>query len=191
MIVLVATLLTGCSPQPASIKFEGEQTVTVHKMDAIAMNKATVLGKDGKKLDPQPTAACEAKPATVAKLDKDKVFPVAAGEATIVSKIGEVKGMYKFVVAPPDKVEIAGYTAGTPVNKGATVTLTAAVKAGDKVVMGETVEWSSSDANMASVDAAGLVTGVNVGKATITAKAGALSATVDIDVADAAIAATP
>ena len=47
---------------------------------------------------------------------------------------------------------------------------------------GETVTWSSSDANIASVDSDGKVTAKAIGKATITAKAGTSSATCEINV---------
>jgi hypothetical protein len=189
MIALVAILLTGCSPQPASIKFDGEATVTVHKTDVVPMNKATVLDKDGKKIDPQPALACTANPATVAKLDKDKITPVANGESTVECKVNEVKGSYKFVVALPDKVEIAGYTAGTPWPVGQAAMLTATVKAGDAAVDGQTVTWASNNEAVATVDAKGNVMGVSAGKATITATAGTLSATVDVEIGGAAMAA--
>lgn len=194
MIALVASLLIGCAPQPAKITFDGEQAVTVHSLDAVAVNKANVLDKEGKKLEPQPTLTWTVTPATVAKLDKDKVTPVANGEAMVEAKVGEVKGSYKFIVALPDKVEVAGYTAGTPWPVGQTAALTAAVKAGDAVVEGQKVEWSSADANVASVDATGNVTGVAVGKTSITAKSGELTASVEVEItaavaADAAAAA--
>lgn len=47
---------------------------------------------------------------------------------------------------------------------------------------GETVTWSSSDTNIASVDSDGKVTAKAIGKATITAKAGTSSATCEINV---------
>ena len=190
MLSIVASLLIGCSPEPASIKFDGDATVTVHTMDASPVNKATVLDKDGKALDPQPQINWSVNPASVAKLDGAKVVPVANGEATVEAKVGEVKGSYKFVVALPDKVEIAGYTAGTPWPVGQSTTLTATVKAGDATVDGQKVEWSSSDANIAEVDANGAVMGKAEGAATITAKSGDLSATVDVTIGGAAVATT-
>ena len=182
MITLVATLLMGCSPTPAKITFDGEQTVTVHNLDAVAVNKANVLDAEGKKIEPQPTITWSVNPATVAKLDKDKVVPVATGEAMVEAKVGEVKGSYKFVVALPDKVEVAGYSAGTPWPVGQAAALTATVKAGDKAVEGQKVEWTSSDAAIATVDANGSVTGVAVGKTTITAKSGELTGSVEVEI---------
>lgn len=189
MIALVASLLVGCAPEPASIKFTGEPTVTVHTMDAVAVNKATVLDKEGKAIDPQPKLTWKVTPDTVAKLDEAKgmVTPVGNGEATVEASVGTVKGSYKFVVALPDKVEIAGYSG--PIGVGASVTLTGTVKAGDMVVPGQTVTWSTSDDKVATVDAGGIVTGVAVGKATITGTSGSLTATVEVEVSDAVAAA--
>lgn len=189
MVALLALALTGCSPTPASIKFDGEPTTTVHTLDAQAVKKATVLDADGKALDPQPTdLSWSVNPATVATLDKTNVKPVGNGEATVEAKVGEVKASYKFIVALPDKVEIAGYTAGTPVAVGATQALTAAVMAGADKVDGTQITWESANTAVATVDASGTVTGVTMGTSTIKATAGELSATVDVTIGDAAAA---
>lgn len=196
MVALLA-LLVGCAPEPASIKFDGEPTVTVHTLDAVEVAKATVLDANGKALEPQPTnLTWTVNPPAVATLEGTQVKPVASGEATIEAAIGEVKSQYKFVVALPDRVEIAGYTAGTPVGVGGTATLTAKVLAGDKEVAGQTVAWAIDDTTKATVDANGVVTGVAEGPAKVTATSGALSAVLDIQVGGAvaatdAAAATP
>lgn len=189
MVALLVLALTGCSPTPASIKFDGEPTTTVHTLDAQAVKKATVLDADGKALDPQPAdLSWSVNPATVATLDKTNVKPVGNGEATVEAKVGEVKASYKFIVALPDKVEIAGYTAGTPVAVGATQALTAAVMAGADKVDGTQITWESANTAVATVDASGTVTGVTAGTSTIKATAGELSATVDVTIGDAAAA---
>lgn len=190
MIALVASLLLGCSPQPASIKFDAPGPVTVHTLDAMPVAKVTVMDKENKKLEPQPTLTWTVTPATVAKLDKDKVTPVANGEATVEAKVGEVKGSYKFIVALPDKVEIAGYTAGQPWPVGQAAALKASVKAGKDVVEGQAVTWASNNEAVATVDATGNVMGVSAGKATITATSGALSSTVEVEIGAAAPVAT-
>ena len=188
MLSLIASLLIGCSPAPDSIKFDGEATVTVHTTDAVAVNKATVLDKDGKALDPQPAVTWAISPDSVAKLDATKVVPVANGEATVEAKVGEIKGAYKFVVALPDKVEIAGYTAGQPWPVGQGAQLTATVKAGEAAVEGQAVTWSSSDANIAEVDANGNVMGKADGKATVTATSSTLTANVEVTIGGAVAA---
>ena len=68
---------------------------------------------------------------------------------------------------------------------GATIQLTAEVRDQNATVMaGATVTWSSGDSSVATVDASGLVTGVAVGAATITARAGSGQGTAEITVMD-------
>jgi hypothetical protein len=67
------------------------------------------------------------------------------------------------VVVTPDAATIA-FAATTPL----TATLT---DSRGNVLTGRTVTWSSSNANVASVDATGIVTGITAGTATITATA--------------------
>jgi hypothetical protein len=188
MVALLALL--ACSPEPASIKFDGEPTVTVHTLDAVGVQKATVLDADGKAIEPQPQLTWSVNPPAVAKLEGDKVTPVANGESTVEAAVGAVKGNYKFVVALPDKIEIAGYTAGTPWPAGQSAKLDAKVMAGDKVVEGQTVTWSSNNEAVATVAADGTVNGVADGTATITATSGALTASQDVTIGGA-VAAVP
>lgn len=190
MVALLA-LFVGCAPTPASIKFDGDAKVSVHKLDQVAMLKATVLDADGKAIEPQPALTWTVTPVTVAKLEGAKVTPIANGEATVAASVGTVKNQYAFVVALPDKVEIAGYTAGTAWPVGQPGPLTAVVKSGDTVVVGETITWSTSADTVATVAADGIVTGVAPGTVTITATSGAFSAPIEVTIGDAAaIAAT-
>lgn len=200
MLSLVAALLIGCAPEPASIKFAGEPVTTVHTMDAVPVNKATVLDKEGKALPEQPKLTWKATPDTVAGLDaaKGMLTPKGNGEATVEATVGTVKGTYKFVVAMPDKVEVSGYTAGSAWPVGQAAQLKADVKAGDAVVGGQAVVWESSNTAVATVDDKGNVMGVAEGMATIKATSGTLSATVDVTIggapavaADGAPPATP
>jgi uncharacterized protein YjdB len=187
-MVALLSLFIACAPQPASIKFDAE-SVTVNALDAAPVAKATVLDAEGNALAEQPALTWTVDPATVATLDGMNVKPVASGEATVTAAVGEVKGSYKFVVALADKVEIAGYTAGSAWPVGGTVTLTPTVKAGETVLANQTVTWSSSDENVASVDASGVVTGKADGKATITAKLNdTVSSAVEIAVGTAVVA---
>lgn len=188
MVALLA-LFVGCAPTPASIKFDGDAKVTVNTLDKVDALKATVLDAEGKAIEPQPALTWTVSPDTVAKLEGTQVAPVANGEATVTAAVGEVKANYTFVVALPDKVEIAGYTAGTPWPVGQSAQLKAMVKAGEAEVAGQTVTWTSSSDAVATVAADGTVTGVAAGTATITATSGALSATVDVTIGGEAVAA--
>ncbi len=188
-MVALLSLFIACAPTPHSVKFEGDSKVTVHTVDAMPVAKATVLDEAGKALPEQPKLDWSVEPATVAKLDGMNVVPVANGEAKVTAKVGEVSGSYTFVVALPDKVEVAGWTAGSPWPVGAETQLTAAVKAGETVLEGQKVEWSTSDAAIATV-ADGKVMGVAAGKATITAKLNeTVAGTLEVEIGGAAVAA--
>ena len=83
--------------------------------------------------------------------------------------------------ARPTTVTVSPATA--PLALGATVQLMAEVRDQNAGVMaGATVTWSSSDTSVATVNASGLVTGVGVGAATITASAGSRQGTAEITV---------
>src|SRR5205823_5662022 len=74
---------------------------------------------------------------------------------------------------PPQPAPVASVTvspAATSVSVGATVQLTATLKdASGNVLTGRSLTWASSTLGMATVSTGGLVTGVAVGAATITA----------------------
>lgn len=58
----------------------------------------------------------------------------------------------------------------SPISIGDTYTSTPTLKAGETVIEGKTIIWSSNNENVATVDENGTVTGVAAGKANITAK---------------------
>ena len=70
--------------------------------------------------------------------------------------------------------------------EGATLALNASVMPADEET--ESIEWSTSDAAVATVDESGLVTAISAGTATITAKAGELTATCEVTVERAFVA---
>ena len=78
-----------------------------------------------------------------------------------------------------EKIEITSTV--KEVTEGEKITLEA--KVSPENATNKTVTWSSSDATVATVDKNGVVTGVKAGKATITAKAGEKSTTVEITMA--------
>ena len=116
----------------------------------------------------------------VATVDSNgKVTAVAGGNATITAKAGDQQATCAVTVSVPlesislNKTELA-------LNKGQSETLTATVKPDDAT--DKTVTWSSSNENVAFVDAQGKVTAVSGGNATITAKAGDKHATCAVTV---------
>ena len=60
---------------------------------------------------------------------------------------------------------------GSPISIGNTFTSTPTLKAGEQTLSGKTITWSSDNENVATVEAnTGVVTGIGVGTAKITAK---------------------
>ena len=91
---------------------------------------------------------------------------------------------------PPDPPRPTTVTVSPPTARlaalGATVQLTAGVlDQNGQALAGATVTWESSDAAVATVSGAGLVTAVDNGTATITARAGAASGTAAVTVMQA------
>ena len=105
-------------------------------------------------------------------LNKDAVFSSLSNIATVTTVAA---------TATPNTVTIAPATATVAV--GATQALVATVKDQNGVVMsGQAVTWSSSNASVASVNASGVVSGVNAGSATITATSSGKSGTAAVSV---------
>ena len=100
---------------------------------------------------------------SIATVDKNgKVIAKKEGTATITGTVGKTKYTCTVYVENLDPWWCADYDIA--VQKGHTYNLSFHTK--------QKITWSSSDSNIAKVDKDGIVTGVNVGKATITAKVG-------------------
>jgi uncharacterized protein YjdB len=127
----------------------------------------------------------------VAKVENGVVTAVAAGTATITAKAGEKTATCVVTVSaaeepdtPPTEpvpVEtIALSNASLELGVGKSETLTASV--GPENATDKTVTWSSDNATVATVDQTGKVTAVAKGIATITAKAGEITASCKVTV---------
>jgi uncharacterized protein YjdB len=119
------------------------------------------------------------------------VTAVAAGQTTVIASAGGKQGQQSItVVAPVASVTVTPASASLIV--GATQQLTATIlDAGGATLTGRTITWSTSDAAKATVSAAGLVTALAAGSATITAttegKSGASTITVLAPVASVTV----
>ena len=124
--------------------------------------------------------------ASVAVVDASGlVTAIARGIATITASAGEASGSAVVAVSQPvASVEVS--PSAVTIGPGRTVQLTGAAFDGNgKAVAGAEYSWESSRSAVATVDAAGLVTGVAGGVATITARAGAASGTAVVTVRQA------
>ena len=127
----------------------------------------------------------ESSDAAVATVDAGGlVTAVAEGVATITASAGEASGSAVVTVMQPvASVEVS--PSAETIGLGSTLQLTAeGLDENGDAVAGVEFSWESSDVAIATVDASGLVTGVAVGAATITASAGSGQGTAEITVMD-------
>ncbi|MGE0554092.1 MAG: Ig-like domain-containing protein [Gemmatimonadales bacterium] len=111
------------------------------------------------------------------------VTAVAAGSVTISASAGGVSGgAGGSVKKPVQPASITVNPASTAVAIGGTVQLTADVRDAAGNPVSKTVTWSSSAMGVATVSSTGLVTGISVGSATITARIQTLSASAAVTV---------
>jgi uncharacterized protein YjdB len=126
---------------------------------------------------------------TVATVANGVVTALKAGKATITAKAGEVSATCELTVNAK-VIPATGITldkTAAELTEGETLTLTATVTPEDAT--DKTVTWTSSDETVATVKD-GVVTALKAGKATITAKAGEVSAACELTVNAKVIPAT-
>lgn len=123
-------------------------------------------------------------PFDIAAADDDgNVSLFGTGEVTVGAIVGGTPGFTTFMVKPPSikTIEIGALKA--PLVVGGTTQLNATTRIfnGDPRT-GVAITWTSDNAQVATVDAGGVVMGVGPGKATITATSGAATTTTTINV---------
>lgn len=138
---------------------------------------ATVLPEDATDKTVTWTSSDE----TVATVDAEgNVTAVAPGQVEITATSNGISAVCALTVKPIVAESVTISETEAELTEGETLQLTAAVAPEDTT--DKTVTWSSSDEEVATVDAAGLVTAVAPGEATITAACGEASATCDVTV---------
>lgn len=143
----------------------------------------TATDASGKVVKEQPSTYF-AGPFDIAAVDDNgnvKLF--GTGQVTVGAIVGGQAGLTTFMVKPPSikTIEIAALK--TPVVVGGAVQLDAITRIfnGDPRT-GVPINWTSDNAQVATVDAGGVVTGVGPGKATITATSETATTTTTINV---------
>ena len=110
------------------------------------------------------------------------VTAVKAGTATIIAMAGTKTATCKVTVSAK-VIEVSGITldrTSLSMTEGETYTLAATVSPSNAT--DKTVTWSSSNTSVATVSSSGVVAAKSVGSATITAKAGSITASCNITV---------
>ena len=114
------------------------------------------------------------------------VTGVSAGTVTITATMEGKSGSATVTVTPAPVATVTVTPAAPNVNVGQTVQLTATPRsATGQTLTGRTTTWSSSAATIATVSSSGLVTGVAVGSAVITATIEGKAATATVTVSSA------
>ena len=156
-----------------------DQTSATVEVNQSFTLKATVNPADAT----DKTVSWSSSHASVATVDQEgKVQTLKIGTAIITAKAGGKEATctvtVKTKVIPVESVTLD--QTSLEMNKGASVTLVATVNPSNAT--DKTVTWSSSNANVASVDSEGKVTAVSAGSATITANASGKEATCAVTV---------
>jgi Bacterial surface proteins containing Ig-like domains len=114
------------------------------------------------------------------------VTAIALGTVRIAASSSGKSGVATIVVIPPPVASVRVSPTSAAIKVGETVHLIAdPLDASGNVLTGRTINWSSSDASVATVDNTGLVKGLTEGTATITATSEGKSGTAGIAVASA------
>ncbi len=115
--------------------------------------------------------------------DTGNVKLFGTGEVTVGAIVGGKPGLTTFMVKAPSVKTVEIVPLKTPLVPGGSVQLDAVTRIfnGDPRT-GVPINWSSDNAQVATVDAGGVVTAVGPGKATITATSGPASATTAVSV---------
>lgn len=186
LMVSIDVLAQQSSPTPAASSVKTVEVTASSKEAEVGQSvKISVVATDasGNVVKEKPSTYF-AGPFDIAAVDDDgnvKLF--GTGEVTIGAMVAGESGLSTFMVRPPSikTIEVSSFT--TPVVVGGSVQLDAVARIfnGDPRT-GVPINWTSNNPQVATVNAAGVVTGVGAGKANITAASGSASTTTLISV---------
>ena len=170
---------------PTSTVTNVQVTASAKEAELGQIVKVTVVATDasGKVVNEQPSTYF-AGPFDIAAVDDNgnvKLF--GTGEVTVGAIVGGKPGLTTLMVKAPGVKTVEIVPLKTPLVVGGSVQLEAVTRIfnGDPRT-GVPINWSSDNAQVARIDAGGVVTGTGTGKATITATSGPASATTTITV---------
>ena len=176
-------------PPRASTVTVTPATAELTALGATVLFSAQVLDQYGNAMEGE-AVAWSSGDANVATVDAAGLATAAGnGTATVTATSGSASGSASLTVAQvASAVEVAP-SAETLAALGDTVRFSAQVlDENGNAMEGEAVAWSSGDANVATVDAAGLATAAGNGTATVTATSGSASGSASLTVAQVASA---
>jgi uncharacterized protein YjdB len=140
------------------------------KVGASITLQATVMGPGGQVISGQHVFWNTGNASVATVSDAGVVTGVGAGQVQIAASAGGTSGIANVTVLPPGVSSVSVSPPLDTIVRPGTVQLTAtAFDAQHNPLTNRTFTWSSNTPNVANVDGNGLVTGVAVGSATITA----------------------
>ena len=161
-VISSAVSAVAVSPSSAQLQIGGTQqlSATVSSNGAVVQNAAISWSSSN--------------PAVITVSNSGLATGVGAGSATITATSSGSSGSASLTVAAPAPAQVASVTvtfnSQSIVTGQATQATATARDANGNVITGRTVVWSSDDIQLASVSAAGLVTGLAAGSPLIVAK---------------------
>ena len=169
-------------PRPTTVTVT-PGTAQLTALGATVQLAAQVLDQNGQAMSGTPVSWTSSD-ASVATVDASGLTTAAGnGTATITATAGNVSGMATVTVAQEVGAVAVTPNADTLSAFGDTVRLSAeAVDANGHAVAGTEFAWASSDTLVATVDASGLVTAVDVGEAAVTATSSGVTGRADLTV---------
>ena len=184
-----ATISIKCSNSTKSFSVL-QSGVSIVPVSSITLNKTTLsLAKGNSEIlvatitpdnATDKTTSWSSSSSSVASIDNTgKVTALSGGSATITASAGGKSATCIVTVTVPITSITLNKTSLTLVS-GTSETLTATISPNDATA--QTVEWSSSNSSVASIDNTGKITAQNLGTAVITAICGGKSATCNITV---------
>ncbi len=188
VIVLCTKTLLSQQPSPtppASTVSTVEVSAPVKEAEVGEQVKISVVAKDasGKVVNEEPSTYF-AGPFDAAAADENgNIKLVGPGQVIAGAIVGGKPGFTTITVRAPAVKTIEVSSLKTPLDAGSVIQLEAItrVASGDPRT-GVSLKWTSSDPRIATVDAAGVITGVSPGTATITATSGSVNGTTTISV---------
>ena len=183
-LVLILALTTACIKSPSEPATQEPATITLSSYTVVLTSigqririDATVLDQDGKVIT-DATIFWRSANVSIATVGKTGLLTAVGSGATQVTVTSGDASATAAVSVEPEAGKIVITPAWSQLRSvGALVRLTAVVyDIGNSPIPGAAVVWSSSNPDVASVDANGRVTAVDAGITRITAASGAVSA---------------
>jgi hypothetical protein len=168
-------------PRPARVEITPAR-VDVEVGESVKF-AAAGFDDQGQRMDVRPTAWFGS-PFDVAAADENgNATFFLPGEARIGAIVGGRPGFASVTVRPQRVARIDIAPLGSAVAVGVGVKLDAVARTPNGDPRGEVeIEWTSSAPRVATIDQAGLVTGVSPGRASLTARSGSASASIDVTI---------